>query len=277
MIEQKPYYQRIKEFRKSKKMSLQEVADKVDLAKSTLSDFENGKSSVSTDNLILICRAIGADIGWVMTNKEYGTAEHKEFSEPPLTYQKKDNGMPLMITVDNAGDENIVLVNTKAQAGYPTHYLEPEYYRNLPSFKLPVARLRNGTFRAFEVSGPSMQPTFHQGAIVIGEFKENWHKGDIRDGYVYVVVTKEYVTVKRVLNRIAQGKLALMSDNEEFKTYQVPVEDVLQLWYVPGALLFQFPNPRYDERRKLAEIEARLLDLEDTLNLLNKNNPMHER
>ena len=60
------------------------------------------------------------------------------------------------------------MVDTKAAAGYPTRYLEPEYYKELPAFKLPGSDYRNGTFRCFQIEGDSMQDTIQHGDYVIG-------------------------------------------------------------------------------------------------------------
>lgn len=142
-------------------------------------------------------------------------------------------GLPFVITMDNAGRENVVMVPVRARAGYLEGYGDPEFIQTLPTYTLPG--LRNGSFRAFEVEGQSMVPTLANHDIVIGDWIESFD--DIRDDRIYVVVTKNKgIVVKRVLNRIEQyGFLVCKSDTvtnrSDYPNLQIHPEDILELWY----------------------------------------------
>lgn len=171
----------------------------------------------------------------------------------------------ITVTVDQLGDENIVLVGNKALGGYPTHYLEPEYLKDLPAFSLPGARYRNGTFRAFEVAGDSMQPTIYPGDIVIAQKLYHWAT-EIREGYVHIIVTKDGILVKRVLNRLVEsGHLMLKSDNFNFPIQMVEGDDVLEVWVAKAKLSPQFINSRYDGAREQFQTQANLAELAQEL------------
>jgi phage repressor protein C with HTH and peptisase S24 domain len=153
------------------------------------------------------------------------------------------------------------LVNTKAAAGYPTRYLEPEYYKELPAFQLPGADYRNGTFRCFEVEGDSMTDTLQSGDFVIGRFCDNHYK-DVQEGYVHVVVTGEQVLVKRVINRAEkEGKLILLSDNEVYPPIEAGLDDVKEIWRVKSKLSSYLPVKRNDLDNLIGDLttELRLL------------------
>jgi transcriptional regulator with XRE-family HTH domain len=166
---------------------------------------------------------------------------------PGTTIQKGTDLRILVTTVDASGHDNISLVSTRAAAGYAAGgFTEPEFLRDLPAFSLPDRAFKNGTFRAFQVSGESMQPTLCEGDWVICRYVEQWDR-DIRDTFVHVVVTAERPVVKRLLNRLAdRGQLSLLSDNPAFATQFVDGADVREVWVAVGRLSRQFANPRYD-------------------------------
>ena len=94
---------------------------------------------------------------------------------------------PIVVTVDEAGEENIVMVDTKAAAGYPTRFLEPEYYKELPAFKLPGSDYRNGTFRCFQVEGDSMTDSLQNGDFVVADFATIILKISAKDIYMLLL------------------------------------------------------------------------------------------
>lgn len=179
--------------------------------------------------------------------------------------------LPKVVTVDNYGRDNVVLVPNKAAAGYLAGYGDPTYIEKLPTYNLP--NLNNGSYRMFQVAGDSMEPTIQNQSYVVGEWKENW-KVDIKDGrvYVFVIQSEDYegILVKRALNRIEKyGNLLLKSDNRIYASKVFLPEDIKEVWEVKVYLSFNIPDPStmYD---RLNDQEARLINLE---NLLLKLNP----
>ncbi len=173
-----------------------------------------------------------------------GNGEHVA---PAPTVQKGTGLRVLVTTVDASGRDNICLVSTRAAAGYAAGgFTEPEFLQDLPTFSLPDRAFKNGTFRAFQVTGESMQPTLCEGDWVICRYVEQWDR-DIRDTFVHVVVTAERPVVKRLLNRLNdRGQLSLLSDNPAFATQFIDATDVQEVWVAVGRLSRQFANPRYD-------------------------------
>lgn len=189
--------------------------------------------------------------------------ENMMAKEEKPEYQKST--LPDVITVDNQGNENILMVPVPAQAGYLAGYDEPEFLQSLPSYRLP--KLSNGTFRMFEVQGHSMYPTIHSGAIAVGEWCENWVE-DIKDNNIYIIVSKEDgVVIKRVLNRLEKyGNLFLKSDNRsEFPSYPVKTEDIVEIWTLKTAFIFDFQDPA-DMYDRVNDLEAEMLQLKSLMN-----------
>jgi transcriptional regulator with XRE-family HTH domain len=186
-------------------------------------------------------------------------------NEAPTKYQAK----PVLVTVDEGGKDNIVLVDIKAAAGYVQNISEPKYIRQLPAFKLPGAEFRNATFRAFQVEGDSMFDTIYPGDYVVARHVED--HSQMRDGYVYVIVTKEGVAVKRALNRVKErGKLVLQSDNEDFAPFEVDISDVQEIWLVKLLMAFNMPNRKRDLNRKVTKLESEFFDVVARLQKLEK-------
>ncbi len=162
--------------------------------------------------------------------------------------------MPSVITVDSEGNENIPLVPQYAQAGYMAGLDDPEYVRGLPVFRLP--KIDAGTYRMFEVKGNSMVPTLHSGSYAVGQWVENLD--DIKDDQIYIIVSREDgIVIKRVINRIKKyGHLYAKSDNRStFEPYTIDPEEIIEVWHLKTALIWQFSNP-LDIYERITDLEA---------------------
>ncbi|MDV6170198.1 S24 family peptidase [Flavobacterium sp. DG1-102-2] len=179
--------------------------------------------------------------------------------------------MPSVVTTDNSGRDNIVLVPVKAAAGYLNGYGDPDFIEKLPTYSLP--NIQNGTFRMFQVGGHSMFPTLHNGSYVVGQFVENWVK-DIKDDRVYVIISKnDGIIVKRCLNRIKKyGSVYCKSDNrKEYPSFAVLPEDIIEVWEYKMHLGFELPNPA-DLYDRVSDLEAKVHFLESKTNKTLPNN-----
>lgn len=174
------------------------------------------------------------------------------------------SGMPQVVAVDAAGNENVLYVPIKARAGYLTGYGDAEFIETLPSFHMP--HLTNGTYRCFEVYGNSMVRTFFDGDLVFGQYVESLQ--DIKDGRIYIIVSKnDGIVLKRVINRIEErGKLILKSDNQNgnYPTYTIDAEDVMEVWYVQMFASKQMPEP-IDVYDRLHELESQIVSLKESM------------
>lgn len=166
------------------------------------------------------------------------------------------NRIPKVVTVDGIGKDNVVLVPTKAAAGYLLGYGDSAFIQALPTFSLP--NIQNGTFRMFQVSGHSMYPTISDGSYVVGEWVENWIK-DIKDNRIYVIVSNDGILVKRVLNRLKKyDNLYLKSDNrKEYPNISLEPHQIKEVWAVKMHLSFELPDPTvlYD---RVGDLEAEI-------------------
>ena len=180
-----------------------------------------------------------------------------------MTSEETSSFRLLTIVTDGEDDERIVHVPIPAQAGYAGEVLDPEFVQTLPTYTLPDYKYKIGTHRSFDVSGDSMEPTLFEGDKVICSFLEpNIWETTIKDNYVYVVVTRGDVLVKRLFNHLKEEKtLLLHSDNEFYEPYSISVEDVREVWYVRAKISPFLPSPNNIQNIVRAEVK----DLKQTI------------
>jgi|APTNR8051073442_1049403.scaffolds.fasta_scaffold00206_41 transcriptional regulator with XRE-family HTH domain len=165
----------------------------------------------------------------------------------------------VVVTVDAQQKHNIEFVPVKAAAGYLNGYADVEYVKELPLFSLP--NLKQGTYRAFEISGDSMLPLM-PGSIVVGEYVENLKH--IKNGKTYILVTeREGIVYKRVFNYLEEnGNLFLVSDNRQYAPYQLRGEDVLEVWAAKAYISVQFPDVAENQDVTVDQLASVVLDLQ---------------
>lgn len=218
--------------RKQKNITQQDLADQLDVQRTMISAYEDGRSEPKLNTL--------QKLGEILEVGVEELLEHDIESLGRKAIQKRGINI-LTIAADENDQENITLVGQKASAGYLNGFADPEYMETLPQFHLPNLS-RQATYRAFELSGDSMLPLI-PGTIVIGGYVDQLNQ--IKSGKTYVLVTRtEGVVYKRVFNYLEEnGKLFLVSDNEHYKPYEVRGEDILEIWEAKAFISTDFPNP----------------------------------
>jgi transcriptional regulator with XRE-family HTH domain len=244
--------QNIKYLRVKHKLSQQDLADKLSVPRTSLSDYERGATQVSIDNLIKLSDIFNVTIDDLVKNN----LSHKDLE----IIRNKDLRV-LAISVDSQNRNNIELVDTKAEAGYMQSFSDPEYIKDLPKIHFP--HIPDGTYRAFEIRGDSMAP-LQSGSIVICSFVEQL--SDIKNGLTYVIISKsEGVVYKRVRPDHANQSLTLISDNELYLPYTIDFEEIDEVWQYYAHLCFN------DAKTILTHfVEERLADIHSKVSALHK-------
>ncbi|PHN07526.1 S24 family peptidase [Flavilitoribacter nigricans] len=178
--------------------------------------------------------------------------------EGPMFMTEEDHKSFRVLTiVTNAQeDERIVHVPVPAQAGYAGEQVDPTFIQDLPTFTLPDYKYKVGTHRSFDVSGDSMEPTLFEGDKVICSFLEPtlWESA-IKDNYVYVIITRADVMVKRVNNLLRSEKqLEILSDNAFYEPNRIDLGDIREVWYVRAKISPFLPSPQNIRNYLLDEI-----------------------
>ncbi len=225
--------------RKHKGITQNDLADQLDVQRTMISAYEDGRSDPKLSTLQKLCTILEVGLEELL--------EHDIETNGRKALQKR--GVNILTIAADSDKENITLVGQKASAGYLNGFADPDYMEKLPQFHLPNLS-RQATYRAFELAGDSMLPLI-PGTIVICGYVEQLK--DIKSGRTYVLVTQtDGVVYKRVFNYLADnGKLFLVSDNEHFKPYEIRGEDVLEAWEAKAFISTDFPNPG-DKKKPLS-------------------------
>ncbi|MDF1694237.1 MAG: helix-turn-helix domain-containing protein [Saprospiraceae bacterium] len=244
----------LKYLRKKEKLSQGELADEFAVARTTMGDYERGKTEPNLEMLVKISTKFNVPIHDLILS---------DLSFDELEITRNDGLRVLAISVDQNNKENIELVDTKAEAGYLDSFNDPEYIRELPKISFP--NIPQGTFRGFEIHGDSMLP-MESGSIVICSFVEHIHQ--IKDNKTYILVSKESGLVyKRIKNIPEQQKLFLTSDNEAYLPYEIEYSDIAEIWQYYAHLSFSDAKSTFNYilEEKLADIQKKVTDLHNSM------------
>ena len=201
--------------------------------------------------------------------------------EGPMFMSEEDHKSFRVLTiVTNASDdERIVHVPVPAQAGYASELSDPTFVQDLPTFTLPDYKYKVGTHRSFDVSGDSMETTLFEGDKVICSFLEPtlWETS-IKDNFVYVIVTRGDVLIKRLTNNIKKDKkLLLTSDNDYYEPYPISIGDVREIWYVRAKISPFLPSPSNLQNMMRDEVRELQSTIKNQSRLIEKLNETIEK
>ena len=245
----------MRSLRKRLKLTQDQFAAKLDIKRSLLGAYEEGRAEHKLELLQKIAEVFLVSVDDLI-GKDLSVAGSETQKMSSFSSKSKEI---LVVTADADGKDNIELVPIKAAAGYLNGYADPEYVKELPRFQLPI--LKHGTYRAFEINGDSMLPLL-PGTIVIGEFVEDIKY--IKSGKTYVLVSqREGVVYKRVFNYLDEtGKLFLVSDNRHYSPYQIDGHEVIEVWAAKAYISVQFPDVENGKDVSVEELAGVVLDLQ---------------
>ncbi len=240
--------------RKKKKISQQALADAMEIPRTTLGDYERGKTEPNLAMLVKLADYFEVKVDDLI---------RADLSHQDLEVLRNKDLRVLAISVDQDNNGNIELVETKAEAGYLQSFNDPEYIRDLPKIAFPS--IPEGTYRGFEIRGDSMLP-MEPGSIVICSYVERL--SDVKDGRTYIIVSKDDGLVyKRIRNLKDKHSLFLQSDNESYLPYEVGYEEVAEIWQYYAHLSFSDSKATFnflleeklnDIQKKVGEMHSRL-------------------
>lgn len=236
---------RFKEIREDNDFTQSEFAQQLGI-KSSTADIERGRTKLSGRVVTELLRLFQVNPLWI-----YGFSNQKHLNTD------KGDVSPKVVIVDKEDQENMVLVNQKAAAGYPNNITDVEWYKNLPAFDFPIPEYRNATYRGFQVEGDSMLPTFRPSDWVLAKGVESLEYAS--DNKVYVIVMQDAVVVKRLQKLPDTSKVLLISQNTDYVPYEVNVSDIQEIWQVNSKLTFNLEEN--SSNNLLKELQQSMIDL----------------
>ncbi len=248
----------IRHLRTLRGLTQEYLAEDLKVTRARIGSYEEGRSYPTIDFLIQISDYFRLPID-ILVRKDLSKSKDASFIE--LNNQR----VLFPIVVDSDDNDLIEIVPIKASAGYLAGYDDPEFIEQLDKIKLPF--LPTGKHRAFPIKGDSMLP-MKPGSFVVGRFVED--RSDIKNGRTYVIMTlNDGLVYKRVFNKIEEkGALLLVSDNNLYEAYEVPINEVLEIWEFTCSINTQ----EYDEAElKISSIMNMFNELGVELKALNRH------
>ncbi|MEO1012432.1 MAG: S24 family peptidase [Bacteroidota bacterium] len=217
----------------------------------TTADIERGRTKLSGKVVTELLRRFKINPMWL-----FGESEEKYLET------SKTSVIPKVVTVDSADQDNMILVNAKAAAGYPQNIADTTWYRQLPAFDLPIPEFRNATYRGFQVEGDSMLPNLQPGEWVMARAVE--HIDHVSPNKMYVVVLQDSVMVKKIEKRPNSNNITLVSLNETYPPYEIKPFQIQEIWEVSSKLTFNVDATT--ERGLLKQLQESMDELKKKLN-----------
>lgn len=253
----------IKLLRTRKKRTQSELADALNLKRTTINAIENSISQPTVNHLQALSKYFGIAID-TLINVDMRKLSESQFTDLKNGFDVFIRGTNLRViatTVDQNNNDNIEFVSEKAKAGYATNFADPEFIGNLPVFQLPFLS-KEKKYRAFCISGDSMLP-IPSGSIVIGEFIQNFY--NIKKGDAYVIITRdEGIVFKIVENYLSESRSFLLSSlNSVFKSYKLPIVEVKEAWKFVCYMNTEIPEPATDIQKVLQTVNEMKFELQN--------------
>jgi transcriptional regulator with XRE-family HTH domain len=220
----------LKHLRKIKGFTQEEFAGKLGIKRSLLGAYEEERAEPRIEILEIIADTFGLTLDDLLRN---------DISQAGQNYLHKRRQSKMAYEQRNA----IHFVPIKAAAGYLAGYADTEFIDELNTFTLPM--VGGGNYRAFEIIGDSMLPT-PSGSIIVAEKVDGLN--DVKNDAAYIVVSRnEGIVYKRIVkSKNEKDKLSLISDNPQFKPYQINAADVLELWQAHSIISKVTMQQRWD-------------------------------
>lgn len=158
-----------------------------------------------------------------------GNTEHSKegrIANPQLSYleqrrqQKSSHSLP-----------TAPLIPAKAQAGYVRAIDQERYMDTLEQYALPPGvDPRGNTWAYWEIEGDSMETAFYEGDVILTSLINPLDWQDIKNFYVYVIVTHDRVLIKRVYPKTTTEWVLISENEDQYPQILLPVDQVKELW-----------------------------------------------
>ena len=258
--------------RKRKQLSQPDLANEIEIKRSSLSGYELGNSEPNFETLLRFSDFFKMSIDKLLkVDLQKISALYLSQLEQGIDIDVTGGKLRVLATtVDPNNEENIELVPVKAKAGYATGFGDPDFIKVLPTFQLPFLD-RNKKFRTFQISGDSMPPVSDK-SWVTGEFVQNWNT--IKDGYPYIVVTSnDGVVFKNLYKQYDKNQtLLLCSTNPIYEPYEVNVNEVLEIWKFVNYISDEIPEPNLSRDQlssSMLSMQKEIREIKNTLRATN--------
>jgi transcriptional regulator with XRE-family HTH domain len=266
-----------------------EIASESGINQKEISLMESGGRKTLVDQYIIYLHNRGVNLNWlyfgiepmlisnipgghvgqkrlaIASDPSIPTILHKGQSGDSERSTKSKNAFQERISISPPGGwqgaedfSPIKVINQNAASAYVEYYQDETFWANLPEARLPFLHSSSALYVMVQVSDEAMLPVIHHGDWIVARLISD--PADIREGYVHLIVTRNGIFAKQVLNRIEErNALALKSFNYQYHpTYNEDISNILQIWRAEYYISASFSNPAEDIHKRLNRLETEL-------------------
>jgi transcriptional regulator with XRE-family HTH domain len=224
----------IKEFLRRKKITQEEVAEAFGVKRQSINSYLK-KTPTPVDFLDFMKSNYGYSEPGIGEGNAFEVGSLSggeiEYSKSGNEFVPLGNGQFLMI---------VPLVEDYAQAGYTAGFSDTEFINELPRHSIVVTQKHKGKYRAFRVSGDSMNDdtakAICDGDIATGREIEKIHwnsRFHLHKFTEYIIVHREGIIIKTIVqHNVEQGIIKCQSknsDKERYPDFDINLKDVFEI------------------------------------------------
>lgn len=224
---------RLASARISLKLTQGEAGQAIGMKRAAISKIENGKQDVPAELLVYYNKIHNVSAEWLLTGEG-----------PMLKNSNLDNALASQY---QEGFSNILLVDTKSQELYTSHFNDQNFLKGLNSFSIPHSKFKVGKFRAFEAAKTVSVPSILEGAIVIGKLVSKFQHGAL-----HIFITKNSIQFRIIQTKggdIKWNKDEILLEpisGENSNEDRLEKSNILEIWEVEAIITFPSPTISID-------------------------------
>lgn len=206
--------EKIRDARKASKLSQEEMAELVGVARGAVSSWENGKKTPGGKNLEKIASALGVSTDYLI-GRETDTKKEALSAESNISGQRLNRDNVILVPVISP----ILKCSAGHGNGYDDSGVAWDVVSQYPLFDGTLSALYSSkSLSAMYAEGDSMEPQIHDGDLIVFVHDETWIPGNIA-----IVRLDGKLFVKGIL-RSKNGYL-LRSQNRDYADIEVGEDD----------------------------------------------------
>ena len=233
--------EKMKQRRKELKISADEIAEKLNVSRSTIFRYEKGDIEKLPTNILnelaVILKTTPAYLmGWESSNKNDITTIYNELKPPrqEVVYKfaerqlQEQNEKPKVVQLPIIEDDKEIEILSGHQSAAGFAILGDD--SNMTSTVMKASKVPNGADEVVEIKGNSMEPLIMNGEQVFIRHQPSVENGEI----AIVAILDDGITCKKVYYDDAEGTVTLESVNDDYEDMVFPVEDIRIIGKVLG-------------------------------------------
>ena len=270
IISKKNIGDRLRSLRLARDLSQAEVSEAFGLSRSHYSQVELGKQFPSYAVLSRIADFYHTDYEWILHGQDVVSpiADGKSVldAEKKADISTVTNPATSQVTrvLQTGSASKTVLLKLTEQFAYLENRTDENYIAGLPELSFPLSQLSQGTYRAFEVEGDSMESFLDYQDIAIGRKVEDYTRISLSN--VYVIVLDQCIRIRRITNFVRESRtFVCFPDNRYYRPETILVSDIKELWEVKAKISFKLTKTIQNISQDFQDFEKSINELKEEL------------